>query len=90
MEYEVWSSHNGEDGDRGRPAYTDLIPTFREDVTAGIWGTEVTMEVECIYGTVVTIYQTIWCHNPVGHSVLYGEFLSTAIDMPFYLFVFWL
>jgi len=60
-----------------------LMLTFPEEVTAGIWGTEVTMEVECIYGTVVTIYQTIRCHNPVGHNVLYGEFLSIAIDMPF-------
>jgi len=49
------------------------------------------MEVEFIYGTVVTIYQTIRCHNPVCHSVLYeiiwhGEFLIIAIDMPFYFF----
>ena len=67
MEYEVWSSHNGEDGDRGCPAYTEVS----EEVTAGVLGIEVTMEVECIYGTIVTIYQTIRCHNPLGHSILY-------------------
>ena len=52
---------------------------------------EVTMEVECIYGMLVTIYQTMQCHNPVGHSVLYEiiwlwEFLGIAIDKPLYFF----
>lgn len=77
VEYEVWSSHNGEDGDRGRSAYAEVS----EKVTAGILGIEVTMEAECIYGTMVTIYQIIRRHKPVGYSVLYeiiwhGGFLS--------------
>jgi hypothetical protein len=87
VECDVSSSHSGVDGDRGRPAYAEVS----EEVTAAILGTEVTMEVECTYGMVVTIYQTIRCHNPIGHSVLYeiiwhGEFLSIAIDMLFYFF----
>ena len=87
VEYEVWSSHNCEDGDRGHPAYAEVS----EEVTPGILGIEVAVEAECIYASIVTIYQTIRCHNPVGHSVLYeiirqGEFLSIAIDMPFYFF----
>lgn len=83
--YGVRSFHDGEDGDCGRPAYAEVS----EEDTAGILGIEVTMEVEYFYGTVANIYQTIRCHNPVGHSVrygiiLHGVFLSIAINMPLY------
>jgi hypothetical protein len=52
-------------GDRGHPPYARVS----EEDAAVILGIKVTMEAEYFYGTVGTIYQTIRCHNPVGHRL---------------------
>jgi hypothetical protein len=52
LEYEVWSFHDGEDGDGGRPAYAEVS----EEDAEGILRIEVTMELEYFYGTVANIY----------------------------------